>query len=84
MQWEQDLFFFFFSQSYEIGRMNEKYAPGSEIMVRRCLTIFGTNCGHGEKYILNVTSPLTIGQGFEAPGHRLFRVGLSEVSGKGS
>lgn len=33
MQWERDLFFFFFSQSYDIGKMNVKYAPGSEVQV---------------------------------------------------
>lgn len=32
MQREQDCDFFF-SQSYDIGKMNVKYAPGSEIQV---------------------------------------------------
>lgn len=31
------MLFFFFSQSYEIGKMNVKYAPGSDIQVRQCL-----------------------------------------------
>lgn len=33
MQCERDLFFFFSSQSYDIGKMNERYAPGSEVQV---------------------------------------------------
>lgn len=30
--------FFFFSQSYDIGKMNIKYAPGPEVQVKQCGT----------------------------------------------
>ncbi len=36
------MFFVFFSQSYDIGKMDVKYAPEAEVQVRQCSSNFET------------------------------------------
>lgn len=78
------LFLLFLSQSYDIGKTNVKYALSSEVQVGQHSKMFTMNTGYKYKHFKLSFISLTIGQGFEAPCHCLFRVGLPGLPGEGS
>lgn len=70
---------FSFSQSYNIAKMNVKYAPESQVQVRWLITI-----SISVNYNIFNTFLWQTGQDIAPAGHCLCRVGLPEVPGESS